>query len=943
LLLAGVLACVVLLVPAVARADFGVVPGSFQASATNAAGEPDVQAGSHPFALTTSIDFNQKTNYLGEETGDGSPKDIFAAQPVGLTGDVLATPRCTQEAFFHYRGPGLRTLCPNDTAVGEISLTTTTGFTAKNPPQTFRFPIYNLVPRPGAAAEFGFIVILVPVRMSFSVRTGGDYGLTANLNDLSQSFSLKSTKLTIWGVPGDPAHDPYRGDCLQYGSPQGVCLSDIPPHALLSLPGSCGTPLVTGLSLDSWANPGVLLDGEAVAPALEGCEHLDFSPSMTVTPESRVAGAPTGISVHMHVPQNEDPNGLAEAVPKKVVVSLPAGMSVNPAAAGGLGACTPAEIGLDNADAPSCPNSSKVGTIEIDTVALEHPVVGSVYVAQQTNNPFGSLVALYIAAEDPVSGVRVKTAGQVALDPVTGQLTTTFDNTPEQPFSDFKLNFFGGPRAALVNPSTCGSYTASGELTPYSSQTPTAVSSTFVVDQGCGAHAFNPSFTAGTINNQAGAFAPFALSISRQDGEGMLGGVTTTLPAGLSGMLSKVPLCGEAQANTGDCSAASEIGHLTASAGVGSEPAVLPAVGEPVDPVYLTGPYKGAPFGLAFVVAAQAGPFNLGRVVVRARVLVDPHTARVTVVSDPLPTILQGIPLNVRGVDVTIDRPEFTFNPTSCEPMSVAGTVSSVQGATANVSSRFQAANCAALAFKPKFSVSTSGKTSRANGASLDVKLSYPNAPLGTQANIARVKVDLPKQLPSRLTTLQKACTAAQFETNPAGCPATSLIGHATVHTPLLAGALSGPAIFVSHGGEAFPSLIIVLQGEGVTLNLVGTTFISKTGITSSTFKTVPDAPVGSFELTLPEGKYSALAANGNLCTSTLAMPTELVAQNGLKINESTPIAVTGCKKVKLLTRAQKLKATLKACRKDHNKAKRTKCEKTASRAYGAVKKAKKK
>ena len=313
--------------------------------------------------------------------------------------------------------------------------------------------------------------------------------------------------------------------------------------------------------------------------------------------------------------------------------------------------------------------------------------------------------------------------------------------------------------------------------------------------------------------------------------------------------------------------------------------------------VYITTGYKGAAYGLSIVNPAKAGPFNLGTVVVRATINVDPHTAALRIVSDPLPTILDGIPLQIQHVPVSINRPNFTFNPTNCGKLAITGTLSSTEGSTAAVSTPFQVTNCATLAFKPKFAVSTSGKTSKADGASLHVKLTYPTGPY--DANIAKVKVDLPKQLPSRLTTLQKACTAAVFNANPANCPAASLIGSATATTPVLPVPLSGPVYFVSHGGEAFPSLIVVLQGYGTTVDLVGSTFISKAGITSSTFKTVPDVPVGTFELTLPEGKYSALAANGNLCKAKLAMPTAFVAQNGIEIHESTKITATGCPKAK--------------------------------------------
>jgi hypothetical protein len=362
--------------------------------------------------------------------------------------------------------------------------------------------------------------------------------------------------------------------------------------------------------------------------------------------------------------------------------------------------------------------------------------------------------------------------------------------------------------------------------------------------------------------------------------------------------------------------------------------------------VFLTESYEGAPFGLSIVNPAVAGPFNLGKVIVRAKVEVNPYTAALTITTGTIPHILDGIPLQIKHINVTIDRSNFTFNPTNCAPQSITGTVASVEGAVSPVSVPFQAVNCASLKFAPKFAVSTGAQTSKADGASLSVKLTYPT---GTgYANIKAVKVDLPKQLPSRLTTLQKACVAKVFETNPAGCPKESIVGHAKAVTPILPVPLEGPAYFVSHGGEAFPSLIVVLQGYGVTVDLVGTTFISKAGITSSTFKTVPDVPVGSFELTLPTGKFSALAPNlpvsahGSFCGQTLAMPTAFVAQNGLEIHESTPISISGCAKAKTLTRAQKLTRALKACNKKA-KDKRATCEAKARKQYAPIKKKAKK
>jgi hypothetical protein len=589
-----------------------------------------------------------------------------------------------------------------------------------------------------------------------------------------------------------------------------------------------------------------------------------------------------------------------------VTVALPAGVTLNPAAANGLQACSPAEIGIDNGEPVRCPDASKVGSVEVETPLLHERLEGSVYLAEQNNNPFGSMLALYVTAA--ADGVLIKVPGRVEADPVTGQLTSTFLRNPELPFSDFKLHFFGGPRAPLATPNACGTYTTTSTLTPWSapeSGPPATPFTSFQITSGpggapCAAQSFSGGFTAGTTSNQAGGFSPFTLTMSRNDGEQNLGTVSTVMPPGIVGMLGKVPLCGEAQANAGTCSAASQIGYVTVGVGAGADPLFVPAPGKPLDPIYLTGPYKGAPFGLSIVVPAEAGPFNLdesGPVVVRARVDVDPVTTQVTVTSDPLPQILRGIPLDVRSVNATIDRPEFMVNPTSCERKQIEGKLTSSLGAKNQVNVPFQVTNCAALAFKPKLTADTSGKPSRANGASLHVKLTYPTGPY--DANIARVKVELPKLLPSRLTTLQKACTAATFEANPANCPPASIIGHATATTPVLPVALSGPAYFVSHGGESFPSLIIVLQGYGLTVHLVGSTFISKTGITSSTFKTVPDVPVGTFELTLPQGPYSALAANGSLCKHKLAMPTEFLAQNGTLIKTSTKIQATGCPKAK--------------------------------------------
>jgi hypothetical protein len=475
--------------------------------------------------------------------------------------------------------------------------------------------------------------------------------------------------------------------------------------------------------------------------------------------------------------------------------------------------------------------------------------------------------------------------------------------------------------------------------------------SSFVIDRGPGGAPcpgsplpFTPSLTAGSTTDQAGGYTDFSLLLTRADDQQRISGLQFKTPEGLLGMISKVPLCPEPQAAQGACSAASQIGHTVVEAGPGPYPLVVPQPGQPSAPIYLTGGYRGAPYGLSVVVPLVVGPFTLQTQVVRASIAVDPHTAQLTVTTDPLPQIIDGIPTDLRTINAVIDRPGFMFNPTDCDPQSFSGVATSAEGNQAAISSHFQVGSCQSLKFAPNFKVSTSGRTSRRDGASLTAKVLYPTGAPGanqvsSQANIASVKVELPKQLPSKLKTLQKACLARVFEANPADCPKESIVGHATAVTPVLPVPVSGPAYFVSHGGEAFPSLILVLQGYGVTVDLVGSTFINRKGITSSTFKQVPDVPITSFELALPKGEYSALAANlpvsarGSFCGQKLVMPTTFTGQNGAEIHQNTPIAINGCTRKKSLTSAEKLAAALKACHKQA-KGKRATCQARARRRY---------
>jgi hypothetical protein len=897
------------------QTQFGVE--DYELAPEEEGGAADTQAGSHMFQLTTTLTLNQ--------TADANPaepaKDLHFRLPAGLIGNPTPFPRCTLAQFdtipVGEPAVGLNG-CSPQTAIG-VAMITINGASVKTShgAYTFTVPVFNVEPAYGEPARFGFSLAKSPVFLDTSLRTGGDYGVTVNVNNITQTAAFIKNELTIWGVPGDSSHDAQRGwaclaDARKSPFPLPCSASEtLHPQPLLTMPTSCsGVPLQTSVETDSWLQASVFGSfGPSVAmPTLDGCNRLPFSPSISVAPDGQAGSTPTGLSVGVHVPQDLSLNsaGLAEANVKDTTVALPAGIALNPAAADGLEACSEVQVGL-NSDMPSsCPESSKVGTVEINSPLLPEPIIGAAYLAAQNANPFGSLVALYVVAEDPKAGVLIKVAGEVKPDPVTGQLVSTFKSTPQLPFEDFKLHFFGGSRAPLGTPALCGSYTTGASIAPWSGNEPVESTSNFQIVSGpnntpcADPLPFSPSLTAGSTNIQTGAFSPFTMTMSREDGQQNLKAVQLHMPPGLLGTLAGVKLCAQAQADAGTCGPESRIGETIVSVGLGGNPYSVTG-----GRVYITEGYGGAPYGLSIVNEAKAGPYDLGQVVVRAKIEIDPLTAALTVTTDAsgpyaIPQILAGIPLQIKHVNVTINRPGFTFNPTNCTPTAITGSLTSSQGAVGVLHVPFQVTNCATLAFKPSFKVSTAGKTSRATGASLHVKLAYPKAAWGTQANIKSVKVDLPKQLPSQLKTLQKACPDFTFNANPAACPPESRIGTTKATTPILPVPLTGPVYFVSHAGLKFPELVIVLSGYGTTVQLHAETFISSAGITSSTFRTIPDVPVNTFELTLPQGKYPALAAPDNhLCQDKLVMPTAFTAQNGAVIHQNTPITATGCAKHK--------------------------------------------
>ncbi len=888
-------------------------------------GEPATGAGSHPYSMTTTLVFaNHETE--GLVVPDGSPKTVEVNLPAGVVVNPLATAvRCTEAEFDR---SGAQGSCPAGSMVGFVTLDTGAfGVSVAT--------VYNMVPSAAKplVLEFNALELDLFVHIVGKLRTGGDYGGTGEVPDIFQRAATYGATLTLFGDPPG-ATKPF-----------------------LTMPTACtGEALTTTMTADSWQEPKNFLVGPlAESPAVTECDRLHFNPKLTVKPEPEATAteSPSGLNVDLKIPQEESLEGLAEADLKEAVVKLPAGMTVSPSGANDLGVCTDTpepgkpgeperpggEIELLSAKPVKCPSSSKLGTVEVVTPLLEHPLEGSVYLAEQSANPFGSLFALYLVAEG--SGVVIKLPGEIKLDQSTGQLTADFGRDPatsaktgkpqflpQQPFSELKMHFFGGPRAPLVTPQSCGAYTTTSILTPYGSETaaepaspPAEPNDSFTVGSGCGARGFSPTLTAGTTNTQAGGFSEETVTIARNDGEQDLKGVTLTTPPGLLGMLSKVPLCQEPQASQGTCGEASSIGETTELVGPGSDPYTVKG-----GHVYLTGSYGNEPFGLSIVVPTTAGPFTLtglhggfGKEVVRASIAVNPKTDALTIASGPLPSMLEGVPLDIRTINVDINRSGFTFNPTNCEELHVTSSITSTEGATATPSSRFQAANCAALPFRPALSATTQGNGSdRVNGASLNVKVTQQTG----EAAIRSVHLELPAKLPARLSTLQKACPEATFDANPANCPPSSDVGTGVAHTSVLPVPLEGPAYFVSHGGAEYPELVFVLQGDGVTIDLAGETHINtKTNITSSTFGTVPDAPISSFEANLPEEPNSALATltPKGLCggSSSLSMPTTIVGQNGAEVKDTTKVAITGCPP------KTKLVPTKKHSRKRHKKHKK--------------------
>jgi uncharacterized repeat protein (TIGR01451 family) len=900
-------------------ASFGIPLGAATTSLSS------VHAGGHP-DITNTFGFSS-VDAVGALVGQ--PKDLTYRLPPGFAADFAGTPVCSDDQFISQE-------CPIDSQVGFTTVNTQTFETSsRGSYHSIIAPVYNVAPEAGTIATIAFVVGgSFFIEGQITLRPS-DYGADVTFHNIDDAFlSIVGGSLTTWGVPADPVHDPLRAYNTFTGPVFGVSDAGTAPTPYFTNPTTCGGPLRSEFQVDSWEEPGRTVTAQTTPYGpLGGCDSLPFEPLIETQPSASSAETPTGLNVNLETPQHyENAYGLVSSHYDNVKVVLPEGVTLNPSAGAGLQACTEAEFAyegemLEPEPGKGCPRESKLGTIHARSPAISEEVSGALYLAKPYENKFNSLVAVYVVARIPARGVTVTAAGRVELNPETGQITTIFEENPQLPISDLVFTFHQGATSPLVTPPTCGTFTSQAVLNPWSvPRREYSLTSQFEITSGVdsgacpsgGTPPFAPKVVSGSQDNDAGAYSPFYLRIIREDGEQELTRFSTVFPPGITGKLAGIPLCpqadieasrhvtGQEELEHPSCPAASEIGHTIVSAGVGS--VLAQASGK----VYLAGAYHGAGLSVVSITAAKVGPFDLGTVVIQFTLRINPTTAQVEVdgeTSDPIPHIIDGIVVHVREIRAYINREQFIINPTNCDPLGVSDTITGAGADYAipadqvpvTVSSPFQAADCSSLGFKPVFKASTSAHTSRIDGASLHVTLALPEeGGPGKEANVARVKVSLPKQLPSPLKTLQKACTEKVFGENPGNCPVSSRVGEVKVNTPVLANPLTGPAYFVSHGGAKYPELIMVLSGEnGIQVDVHGETYISKQGITSATFGTVPDVPFSLFELTFPEREYPALTANGNLCKGSLVMPTEIVGQNGLVLDQSTKISVTGCPKVK--------------------------------------------
>jgi hypothetical protein len=852
------------------------------------------QAGSHPDYLDILFGVATQLNASGSPIPLELMKDIDVELPPGIVGNPEATPRCTMSDFGADK-------CADQTVVGVTDVTYNVG---RGGETVFTAGVYNVTPPKGVVARLVFRLVAVDTVMDVRVNSDGRYTIETNVKNISQLVSVYRMHLRLFGVPSDMnARDPNTGSFGARGTGARV--------PFLTLPSRCGAAGAVKIRGNSWTTPGVWDEASDELAPLTGCADAGFDAGLSLQPQTPRAGVPAGAEVTLKVAQNASPDGLATPPVKRVMTILPQGMVVSPSNADGLVGCTDAQAALRSLADPTCPAASRIGSVQIDTPVLPGPMTGAIFLGQPKSMKAasGEMLRLFLVAQG--DGVTIKQEGRITPDPVTGQLTAVFDDAPELPFSEMKLVFNDGPKAPLTNPRVCGAYTTTTEVVSSAGLTSSSTSRFDITQNAnggpCAPLGFTPSFVAGTTNATAGAASPLTLTFGRTDGEQDLSGLAVDLPAGLMGMVSQAEPCGEAAAAAGTCGEASRIGSVKVAAGPGTNPFQLPGRG-----AYLTGPYKGGPYGLSIVVPALAGPFDLGTVVVRAAIFVDRKTAALRIVSDPMPTILEGIPLRIRQVMVAIDKPGFMVNPTSCSAKAISGTLTSSEGAAANVASRFQVGNCAALPFDPSLQMrvgAAKGPFTASKTPSEMVDGGHPalSARLTMnpgRANNGKVVVTLPESLvldPENANGLCEPVDAARDT-----CPAASIVGSVKAVTPVLRGTVDGPVYFVR--GErtdpktgrvikTLPKLYVPLTSSEnplVKIDLRADSSVDDEDRLVTTFDGLPDVPLSSFELNLIGGKHGILVVpDANVCATAQYADNVFTGQNGKRYISKTGLAAT--------------------------------------------------
>jgi hypothetical protein len=902
-----------LLGAAPAHAAFGI--HDFDVAFVDSEGKGQVLAGSHPYAMTTGFQANTKT--VGEKNVvEEWIRNIEIAQISGLVGDLTAVSTCSTLDFLT-RGPINSTGCADSTAIGTIDTEVSEGKGAS----ATTSPVYSLEPPPGTVLRLGFFVLGVPVTTSVSLNESPPYNAIAHTTNISQVLEFFGAELTLWGVPADPRHDEERGLCSQVG---GSCPAGVPPRPFLTLPRACTGPLKTEYELDSWQNPEVWVKGFAEThddagnpQGMLSCGDLGFSPSIEAAPTSPAASSPSGLDFSIAVNdeglRNPNEGATAQSDIRRAVVTLPKGMTANPSLAEGLEVCTEAQLDEESAASGAdggCPDASKIGTVQVRTPLLEQSLEGSLYVAKPHDNRAGdSLIALYLVIKNVELGIVVKQALKVEPNPRTGQLVTIADDIPQLPFSEFELHFREGSRSPLITPPGCGAHQVEAVLTPWSGGPAVTSTSTFETITGVGGGScpkggtppFDPGFEAGSLNNNAGSFSPFYMRLTRRDGDQDLTRFSALLPPGMVAKLAGTAQCpdgaimaakakdGLAELASHSCPASSQIGRVKAGAGVGALLTYVPGS------LYLAGPYNGAPLSVVAIVPAVAGPFDVGTVVTRVALRIDPRTAKVTVdgaASDPIPHILAGIPLAVRDIRVYADRPEFTINPTSCEPFEVGATLwgggSDVFGtgddSPLSLAARYQAADCASLGFRPRLALKLKGGTKRGGHPAL----TGTYRPRGGDANLAGLALRLPRSAFLDQAHIRTICTRVQFAAK--ACPAGAVYGRATAYTPLLDQPLSGP-VYLRSSNHNLPDFVADLHGL-IDVEAVARIDSQRGGI-RATFSDVPDAPLTKVVVRMQGAKKGLIVNSTDLCAKRNRANARFSGHNGRRFKANPVVGAT--------------------------------------------------